>query len=293
MSTTQFENPYDCPSLAKRIAMPILYGMYKVLPTRLYEAFYRPAFALYRWALRSAYRRGLNQDRRRGDVAAVVRKERVYSVMEYSLVGAPGLEHTHNLAAKAIAEGVSGAFVECGVAQGGCAALLAQVAASERGPRHCWFFDSYEGLPDPTGADYDSGKTGRHIRPLPKGSCVGTYEQVSQLLFEHFGLAREHVTLVKGWFQDTLPVTKTKIGPIAILRVDGDWYESTKCCLEELFPHVSSGGQVIIDDYYSCYGASKATDEFVARHRIETQLTPDGRGGVSFPKPPLAVARVA
>lgn len=293
MSTAPFENPYDHPSWTKRIAMAILYGMYKVLPWRCYEAIYQPVFAMYKRRLRATYRRGLEEARRQGDVAVIACKERVYSVMEHSLVGASGLEHTHNLAAKAIAEGIPGAFVECGVAQGGCAALLAQVAASDAETRHCWFLDSYEGLPDPTDADYDSGKTGRHIRPLPKGSCLGTHEQVSQLLFEDFGLDRQHITLVKGWFQDTLPVTKTKIGPIAVLRVDGDWYESTNCCLEELFPYVSPGGHVIIDDYYSCYGASKATDEYRARHGIETPLTPDGRGGVSFAKPPLSVTRVA
>ena len=110
--------------------------------------------------------------------------------MPYSLVGASGLEHTDEWASELIDSGVPGAFVECGVARGGSAALIAQIAQSDQPPRHCWFFDSYEGLPDPTEKDLEAGATGKHIRPLPKGSCLGTLEQVSWLLFERFGLSR-------------------------------------------------------------------------------------------------------
>jgi len=294
MSIDPIENPYDHPSLAKRIAAPILAGLHAVLPERLYNALYFPAFALYKRSLRAAYRRQMQRARRSGDHARAVCMERVYGVMEYSLVGTAGLEHTHRLATGLALRNVPGAFVECGVAQGGCAALIAQVAAAEGAGRACWFFDSFEGLPDPTELDYAEGKTGRHVRPLVRGSCLGTIEQVSWLLFDHFHLSRERITLVKGWFQDTLPVTKAQIGPIALLRVDGDWYESTRCCLDQLYDQISPGGQIIIDDYCSCFGARKATDEFIATHGIATRLVPDGRGGASFEKPrPSAAARAA
>lgn len=273
--------------------MPILYGMHRILPYRVYESIYHPAFASYKWLLRAAYRREIAAAHRRGDMPQVTCKQRVHSVMKYSLVGAAGLEHTHQLAMGVIQQQVPGAFVECGVAQGGCAALIALVAAGEGANRPCWFFDSYEGLPDPTESDFAGGKTGHHIRPLPRGSCLGTYEQVSRLLFETFRLERKLIHLVKGWFQDSLPVTKASIGPIALLRIDGDWYESTKCCLDELYPQVSPGGQVIIDDYCSCFGARKATDEFQARHRIQAPLVPDGRGGASFQKPGAARSHAA
>jgi hypothetical protein len=104
-------------------------------------------------------------------------------------------------------------------------------------------------------------------------------------LFERFRLRRQQITLVKGWFQDTLPVTKAQIGPIALLRIDGDWYESTYCCLEHLYDNVSPGGQIIIDDYCSCFGARKATSEFLAARAVSSDLVPDGRGGASFEKP--------
>jgi hypothetical protein len=118
-----------------------------------------------------------------------------------------------------------------------------------------------------------------------KGSCLGTIEQVSELLFDHMKLSRDTIHLVKGWFQDTLPVTRKNIGPIALLRVDGDWYDSTKCVLEALFDQVAEGGHILIDDYCSCFGAQKATDEFLESRGIQAKLVPDGRGGASFQKP--------
>jgi len=208
--------------------------------------------------------------------------------MEWSLVGTGGLEQTHDLALDVVRRGVPGAFVECGVAQGGCAALIAQVAAAENAGRECWFCDSFEGLPDPPEEDYagDDGRTGDHTRPLPRGSCLGTLEQVSGLLFDRFGLSRDRIHLVQGWFQDTLSGCRDDIGPIALLRVDGDWYDSTMCVLDNLYDQVSPGGHVIIDDYGTCHGAKRATDEFRAARGIDTPLVADGRGGMAFAKPP-------
>jgi len=240
--------------------------------------------------VRANYYRKVIDAKSRGDMAAARRAEWVHAVMPYSLVGSSGLEATYDLAMTVVDKQLPGALVECGVAQGGCAALLARVAAAEGRHRHCWFFDSYEGLPDPTDDDYAAGRTGSHVRPLPRGACLGSYEQVNELLFGEFHLSREDVTLVKGWFQDTLPQTRLKIGPIALLRLDGDWYESTKCCLDNLYEQVVEGGHVVIDDYYTCHGARKATDEFRARMDIETEMSPDGRGGCFFQKPCLLAA---
>jgi hypothetical protein len=150
--------------------------------------------------------------------------------------------------------------------------------------RQKWYFDSYEGLPEPTVDDYQNGKAGVFIQPLPKGACLGTIEQVSDLLFAKLGLDRRDVHLVKGWFQDTVPATKGQIGRIAILRLDGDWYESTKIPLENFYEQVSVGGFVIIDDYATCFGSRKATDEVRGRFGIQSAIWPDGRGGVWFQK---------
>jgi O-methyltransferase len=70
--------------------------------------------------------------------------------------------------------------------------------------------------------------------------------------------------LVKGWFEKTLPGFRPS-EPIALLRLDGDWYDSTMCCLEHLFPHVRRGGVIIIDDYFQWDGCTRAVHDFLSR----------------------------
>lgn len=213
----------------------------------------------------------------------------IYRVMPYTLVGIGGLEATYRLARLANEREIPGAFVELGVARGGAAALLAGVAFDQGSKieRKVWLFDSFEGLPEPTKDDFqangESGAiTGHHVRPLPKGSCLGQLEEVQHLMFQEFAFPRNRVELVKGWFQDTLPLRGKEIGAIAVLRIDGDWYESTKCCLENLYDQVTRGGVVIVDDYKSCFGCEKAVDEFLARRGLAPRLELDGRGGCYF-----------
>ena len=104
-------------------------------------------------------------------------------------------------------------------------------------------------------------------------------------MFDTLGFSPDDTFLVKGWFQDTVPEHRTRIGDIAVLRLDGDWYESTKIPLENFYDSVSPGGFVIIDDYGTCFGSKKATEEFRQQRQLETPLMADGRGGVWFEKP--------
>ncbi len=216
--------------------------------------------------------------------------KRIDHIMPYTLVGIGGLQASYQLAKEVMAKGVPGDFVELGVARGGCAALLCGVMVeleADSAPRTLWLFDSYEGLPDPTEEDFDDSKsaTGEHVRPLPKGSCLGTLDEVKHLMFNVMQFPQERINFIKGWFQDTVPVQKSVIGKIALLRLDGDWYDSTKVCLEGLYDNVSSGGAIIIDDYQSCYGCKRAVDEFLAARSIAAQIYLDGRGGCYFTKP--------
>jgi O-methyltransferase len=70
-----------------------------------------------------------------------------------------------------------------------------------------------------------------------------------------------------------------------VLRMDADWYDSVRCCLETLFVAVASGGYIIVDDYGTCYGAEQALNEFLALRGVSVKLVPDGRGGCHFEKP--------
>ncbi|MBN1411847.1 MAG: class I SAM-dependent methyltransferase [Spirochaetales bacterium] len=186
-------------------------------------------------------------------------------VKPYSAVSFFGLLSTYDIAVDLMKRGLDGAFVECGVARGGCSALMAMVAAADGQNRKTWLFDSFEGMPDATEDDeQDWG--------LERGSFASPLENVERLLFEKFGLERDNVSIIKGWFSDTLNEYSQKVGPIALLRLDADWYDSTKCCLNNLYGNVVKGGYVIIDDYEAFPGCKKAVDEFFSENGITAKL---------------------
>lgn len=187
-------------------------------------------------------------------------------VGQRALCNPPTLRNSYELASLAIAQGVPGDFVECGVFAGAqCAAMAAAIVEAEAvderaaswtlpgwGPfcrRVVHAFDSFEGIPmaGPMDAEQpgDPTSTDRSGDLRSSGVAVCTAEQVVTH-WDDWGLPASLLRLHPGWFQDT--VSKWK-GPIALLRLDGDLYESTRVCLEALYPHVSSGGYIIIDDY--------------------------------------------
>jgi len=259
----------------------------KILPESIVNSLLDSIFPLYKSACRTIYLlrgKALSLFGKKNELEMIYK---VYEVMPYSLVGIGGLEVTYKLCKDLNRKKIKGNFVELGVAQGGCAALLSQVAFETDSPedREVWLFDSFEGLPAPKDEDYIDGRTGEHIRPLPAGSCLGELDFVKNLLFSTFNLPEKKIHLVKGWFQDTLPSTANRVGEIALLRFDGDWYESTKICLENLYNQVVSNGAIIIDDYYSCYGCKKAVDEFIESNNLKANMNQDGRGGCYFIKP--------
>lgn len=265
---------------------PVLKLVEAILPARAFDRFYASTFPVYKEIVRAGYWVGGVLTLKFLDREKWGRVKRVHAVMPYSLVGAGGLEATDRAAQGVNAAGVEGDFAELGVARGGCASLLGMSAFAEGAPdRKLWLFDSYEGLPEPGERDFvANGDTGDHVRPLPKGSCRGALEEVRWLTLEKFRLPEDRIEFVKGWFENTVPATRDQIQKLAILRIDGDWYESTKVCLEGLFDKVQPGGVVIIDDYDSCIGAKRAVDEFVAANHLNVALCSDGRGGRWFRK---------
>jgi O-methyltransferase len=152
-----------------------------------------------------------------------------------------------------------GSFVECGVAKAGAVSMMALAA----GNRSVWGFDSFEGMPPLSEGDKGSGQyqVGWNL----SGGLAEAHRTLRR-----FRANKPNVRLVKGWFQDTLP--KHDVGQIAILRLDNDWYESTKYCLERLYDSVQPGGYIIIDDYFTFTGCKDAVDEFRAARGITAPL---------------------
>jgi hypothetical protein len=186
--------------------------------------------------------------------------------------------------------GIRGAFVECGVWKGGAMGLMAlgnMTTGKER--RHLHLFDAFQEIcePDPAVDGEQAlaearpftaeGRNGQGaLRPLvgiyDALGGPGTLEENRNLLETTIGYPAAMIHYHVGWFQETLPAAHETIGPIAILRLDGDWYASTKVCLDYLFDKVVPGGIVIIDDYGTYEGCRRAVDEFLGLHSIKTFL---------------------
>lgn len=212
-----------------------------------------------------------------------------YKVYPYTMVSAKRLSNIYRLAESAEKQKIPGAFAECGVWKGGCSAVMAFIAKKYLSGRKLWLFDSFEGLPEPTEEDGQAAKGYARGRAEGKLSaineCVGPLEDVKKIFFELLDINPAEVIISKGWFQNTLPVEKHRIGKIAILRLDGDWYASTKTCLENLYDNVVPGGYVVIDDYVHWAGCKKAVDEFLAKKNITAKLITIDETGVYFQKP--------
>lgn len=213
-----------------------------------------------------------------------LRKSMLHAVHGHTMTSRVGLLATYDAVMQVEREAVKGDLVECGVARGGCAALMALVTRAyttgRRRRRRTWLFDSYEGLPEQSEHDGEQKPvrhTSRTANDLATGYCLGTYEDVSKFLYTELRLSFDNVVMVRGWFQDTLPEYRGTVGRIAVLRLDGDWYESTKCCLENLYENVVAGGFVIIDDY-QLPGCRKAVDEFLVGTRQAANMSFDVNG---------------
>ena len=171
---------------------------------------------------------------------------------------------------------IPGCFVECGVWRGGSAAVMGLAIRNSGQQRDLHLFDSFEGLPEPTDRDgaqareYSGGHASGVLRSVEQ--CKAGLDEVKTFLLGRLGFDPSRVHLHVGWFQNTLPVDAGKLGPIALLRLDGDWYESTRFCLEHLYSNLSPGGVIIMDDYWAWEGCRKATDEYRETNRISAPI---------------------
>lgn len=161
------------------------------------------------------------------------------------------------------AAGVAGDFVECGVYRGG-SSMAAALALKT--PRPLRLFDTFEGMTAPTAADTRPG--GQTAASMLEGAgqsdtilCYSSLDEVRANMAST-GYPADQITYVKGRVEDTLPSGAPDA--IAILRLDTDWYESTRHELACLYPRLSPGGVLIIDDYGHWTGAKKAVDEYFA-----------------------------
>lgn len=173
----------------------------------------------------------------------------------YTMIGRQRLDHLDRCVSTVLAESVPGDLVECGVWRGGAAILMRGVlAAWQVSDRSVWVADSFMGVSKPD-SPHDTIDISAEERP----ELVISQERVSAN-FARFGLLDDQVRFLPGWFKDTLP--NAPIESIALLRLDGDMYESTITGLTALYDRVSPGGFVIIDDYAGLEFCRQAVEDF-------------------------------
>lgn len=182
--------------------------------------------------------------------------------------GPPKLENIARLVQDVAAAGITGDFIEAGVALGGSAILLARLK-----PTHAQLtlYDVFEMIPPPN--ENDGPDAHARYEVIRNGASPGlggdTYygyvddlrERV-QANLEAFGvdLTADHVTLERGLFEDTLHPNRS----VAFAHIDCDWYDSVRVCIDRIMPRLSRGGVLVFDDYNSYSGCRRAVDELMA-----------------------------
>lgn len=191
-----------------------------------------------------------------------------------TMIGTKRLDNVHHCVAEVLRKGVPGDFIETGVWRGGCSILMkAILRAHGDTARTVWLADSFEGLPKPNPKEYPADAGDNHwekteVLAIPLETVRGN--------FERYGLLDERVRFLKGWFKDTLP--NAPLSKLAIVRLDGDMYESTIQALDALYGKLSPGGFLIVDDY-DLKGCRTAVDDFWRAHSISEPLVVVDQGG--------------
>lgn len=202
----------------------------------------------------------------------------IWTIKPYTMIEYPRLASAYDIIFEVEKYNkIEGAIVECGSWNGGYAALMNAVSEQCGRKRNVWLFDSFEGLPRPGEQD---------VTVLGKKGQMGAAKADVRLVEKIFSnLEKNRLHIVSGWFQDTFPKIIPEMGNIAYLHLDCDFYESTRYCLEQLFPQLSSKAVVIIDDYSYYLGCKKAVDEFLANKGISSSLVMTVDHSAYFRKP--------
>jgi O-methyltransferase len=191
----------------------------------------------------------------------------------HTMIGLERLDNLQFCIEQVLKDNISGDLIETGVWRGGSTIFMrAALKAYGVSDRTVWVADSFQGLPPPDEENY----------PVDKGDVHHTFDELRISLdqveanFERYGLLDEQVRFLKGWFKDTLP--SAPIEKLAIVRLDGDMYESTMDALKALYPKLSIGGYLIVDDY-CIKTCATAIHDYRKIHGIDDEIVPiDGTG---------------
>jgi O-methyltransferase len=180
-----------------------------------------------------------------------------------TMIGLKRLDNVQHCVVDVLRRGVPGDLIETGVWRGGATIFMrAILAAYGDVERQVWVADSFRGLPKPDPEQW----------PAEAGDDHWTSEKLAvsaeevRANFARYGLLDDRVQFLIGWFKETLPTAP--IDRLAVLRLDGDMYGSTMEALEALYPKLSPGGYVIVDDYGAVPQCKEAVTDFRTAHGI-------------------------
>jgi O-methyltransferase len=183
-----------------------------------------------------------------------------------SMIGLARMDNIQYCVTQVIQDQIQGDLIECGVFRGGATIFMRGILKAHGSSKLVWLADSFEGLPPPSPEKYPVDKDSSYHEMTEL--AVGLQEVLQN--FKNYELYDDQVKVLKGFFKDTLP--KAPIKSLALLRVDGDMYESTMDTLTNLFPRVSVGGFVLIDDYDPGHNCRRAVDDFRGENGIKDEM---------------------
>lgn len=186
----------------------------------------------------------------------------------YSMASPSKVDQMAKLIGIVSKNGIEGSIVETGVWKGGMGMWIKCCLKYHKNMRDVWLFDTFEYFPEPSSSINSINKADQTIHAVTEilFENMPTVAKVSSN-FERFGLLDETIKLVPGAFEKTIPTVDT--GPIAILRLDSDYYDSTMYVLEALYPRLVAGGFVVIDDYGNNYVACRqAVEDYRSKYLI-------------------------
>jgi O-methyltransferase len=202
-----------------------------------------------------------------------------WPALALTMVGEKRLDNLHACVETVLREGIPGDLIETGVWRGGSVVLMrAILKAHGVTDRKVWVADSFAGLPKPDAARYPADAGDRH---WTYGELAVSLQQV-RANFGRYGLLDDQVQFLPGWFKDTLPAAP--IERLAVARLDGDMYESTMDAIEALYPKLSPGGFLIVDDYGAVPACKRATEDYRNRNGIKEPIVTIDWTGVYWRK---------
>jgi O-methyltransferase len=202
------------------------------------------------------------------------RPEELLSIGE-TMIGRKRLDNVHHCVDEVLENNIPGDLIEAGVWRGGVTILMRAILKTKGiGDRQVWAADSFQGLPPVNMSEY------------PQDTEVGlqgveaftvSLDEV-RANFARYGLLDEQVQFIEGWFRETLPRLEDR--KWAVIRLDGDLYESTMDGLKHLYPNLSVGGLVIVDDYGAFRPCRQAVHDYRDAHDIQEPIIPIDWTGV-------------